>query len=158
MDHVLSPGAWHRAGVDYRDAAFLLSPRMRRAVSSAVDITLAPRARATGQAALPPNTLPLGTTTSEAVRLLGASDAQILRLPHARGLLCELGPSGEVATFRRLADRVLRAPPWCARCDGGCDKLLSRWFEPGEVSNRGPMWGRSEWCMETPRPPAFRQG
>ena len=175
MDHVLSPHEWATRKVDYRDHTFLHSPRLPRAVSaSVVDLRLVERAtyeRATYERRTPPigrghghpesvATLPLGTTVHEATELLkqsGADRAAVLRLPHARGLLCGIGsPSAQpTLDFNRLARRVLRAPPWCTRCDRGCKQVLQKWLAPEQI---GRPRGFGEWCLQTPSPSEFRHG
>ena len=51
----------------------------------------------------------------------------------------------------------LRAPPWCARCHKGCERLLGNWLSSEEIG-RVPRWGGGEWCMATPRPAPFQHG
>ena len=154
-----------------------LSPRLPPHISaSVVDVTLVdpeayarghPSEAAASQDVRPPPgeppalaTLPLGTTVHEASRLLrrsGADRAAILRLPHARGLLCGIGGGSAQPTtdFNQLARRVLRAPPWCTRCDRGCKQLLERWLAPEQI---GRPRGYGEWCLQTPSPKEFRYG
>lgn len=108
--------------------------------------------------------MPTGSTAADVAEMLersGAAKAAIVRLPHARGLLCGMGgktPADDAratATFNRLAGRLLRAPPWCARCDRGCDRVLSQWLTSEQIGGVRP--GR-EFCLRTPAPPRFRQG
>ena len=182
MDHVLSPHEWAASSVDYRDASFLLSPRLPREVAeSVVDVRLLGRKEydtwkggglgregsfhhleggMEGGSSQTVATLPLGTTAHEAADLLqrsGAGRAAVLRLPHARGLLCGIGGASAQPTldFNRLARRVLRAPPWCTRCDRGCKLLLERWLSSEQI---GRPRGFGEWCLHTPPPMEFRHG
>uniref|UniRef100_A0A7S3BAD7 Uncharacterized protein n=1 Tax=Haptolina ericina TaxID=156174 RepID=A0A7S3BAD7_9EUKA len=164
MDHVLSPAAWQRANLDFRDSSFLTRPQLQPALAnSTVDVSLVPPVDSKLGQSLPATTpstamLPMHTTTDEAVRLLGsgaAGSATLLRIPHARGILCGLGSASEVAEFHRIA-RVLTTPAWCTRCHGGCQRLLARWFKPDELPGAGR--GTTEWCMQPPRPPAFSFG
>uniref|UniRef100_A0A6V2UW24 Uncharacterized protein n=2 Tax=Emiliania huxleyi TaxID=2903 RepID=A0A6V2UW24_EMIHU len=186
MDHVLSPAAWAKAEVDYRDGSFLSSPRLspeltaaaagppllddreRRLLTrlcceqAAVDVQLLERsaydvaAAAGGGATL----LPLGATAVEAAKLLGGRNggAALLRLPHARGLLCGVGGRpAATREFNHFAQPLLRAPAWCARCAKreGCPSNLAKWLTPEQT---GSPRGHGEWCLRTPPPPRFRPG
>lgn len=166
MDHVLSPYDWRASGTPYRDASFLDSPRLPREIAhGVVDLELASDRKAYD--AMPSEqrarALPLGVEATEAVRLLERAattrDAPILRLPHARGLLCGLGGSDPEPTraFNELARQLLRVPPWCSRCNGprGCQPLLRQWLTAEQI---GASARRSEWCMHTPAPPPFQHG
>ena len=173
MDHVLSPTAWAQASVPYRDAAFLQSPQRERAVATAVATggsaagiaelqlvsrqafdALAPAAQRTA--------LPLGTTDAEAKALLskhGLDGVGVLRLPHARGLLCGLESAAEASELNKLAARVLRVPQWCAKCYQPCAQELARWIG-ADGAKRGGTWGGGGnfFCLDVPVPPAFVQG
>ena len=55
-------------------------------------------------------------TDSEAVALLRPLDqVSVLRIPHARGLLCGIDDAAERSRFNSDAARLLRVPPWGAR-------------------------------------------
>ena len=107
----------------------------------------------------------------------------MLRLQHARGLLCGLGAAGgaavggthaaaadesrQVVEFNRIAQRVLQAPDWCARCDATCQqRVLPKWLFPEQLAEQQQSAGRRgwwrargpEWCMRTPPPPQFEAG
>jgi len=186
MDHVLSPAAWEKAEVDYRDGSFLSSPRLSpeltaaaagaqllddrerrlltrlRCEQAAVGVQLLERsaydaaAEAGGSATL----LPLGATAVEAAKLLGgrSGGAALLRLPHARGLLCGVGGRpAATREFNHFAQPLLRAPAWCARCAKreGCPSNLAKWLTPEQT---GSPRGHGEWCLRTPQPPRFRPG
>lgn len=163
MDHVLSPTDWRKAAgfVDYRDASFLDSPRLASTLHGAVDVRVLPRdaydalpraARAAARTAV----LPQATTTSEAAALLEMHrDAPLVRLQHARGLLCGVA-DGEAQAFNRQAAPLLRVPPWCSRCHGGCAKTLRRWLSPEQIGHTRTHGG--EWCMTVPPPPPFERG
>jgi hypothetical protein len=117
MDHVLSPTDWEQAGQPYRDAAFLESSRLPAAAKASItDVAVLPRAAFD---ALPPasrqHALPSGVTDKEAVQLLRPLEGTaVLRLSHARGLLCGIDDATERSAFNSLASRLLRTPAWCA--------------------------------------------
>jgi hypothetical protein len=178
MDHVLSPAAWERVGLPYRDPSFLSSPR--RPKGPVVEINLLPRAQwdkfkkdakpvelstaatASGKAAANPtflepgDTLPLGATAEEAREALSKLDAPVLILPHARGVLCEAGTSAEVSHINSLASQLLRVPQWCAKCYQPCASELSKWLSPEQLQ-RG-VHGSNYYCLDVALPPAFREG
>ena len=165
MDHVLSPTAWK--GQAYRDPAFLTSPRRAAAAAGGamVDLQLLPRAAYDASpAAARARSLPLGTTDAEARRLLaGVESAPVLRLPHARGLLCGLEDAAVLTEFNALSARLLHVPQWCAKCYQPCSSELSQWLSPAELSRgvRGGGFlggGGSFFCLNVPTPPAFRHG
>jgi len=150
MDHVLSPAAWAKAEVDYRDAAILDQPQLR-ASGAVVDVGLEPRPGWTRKA----GSLPLGTSAAEARELLKPLAATpVLRLPHARGLLCSID---DAAAFNSLADRLLRIPTWCAKCFQPCSKELAGWL-PAEEIRRGGGWDKMSYCMKVDVPPKFDAG
>jgi len=150
MDHVLSPAAWAKAEVDYRDAAILDQPQLR-ASGAVVDVGLEPRPGWTRKA----GSLPLGTSAAEARELLKPLAATpVLRLPHARGLLCSIDDD---AAFNSLADRLLRIPTWCAKCFQPCSKELAGWL-PAEEIRRGGGWDKMSYCMKVDVPPKFDAG
>ena len=150
MDHVLSPTAWAKAEVDYRDAAILDQPQLR-ASGAVVDVGLEPRPGWTRKA----GSLPLGTSAAEARELLKPLAATpVLRLPHARGLLCSID---DAAAFNSLADRLLRIPTWCAKCFQPCSKELAGWL-PAEEIRRGGGWDKMSYCMKVDVPPKFDAG
>ena len=70
MDHYLSPSAWDRAGLEYRDAAFLSGPHFSRPGAIA-DLSLVPR---TVYEAMPgtrkSRVLPLGVSDVDARDML----------------------------------------------------------------------------------------
>ena len=105
----------------------------------------------------------LGTTDAEVKQLLGGAldAAPVLRLPHARGLLC--GLSEPLASeVNRLAGRVLRVPQWCAKCYQPCAQELAKWLGPAEARGQGGGLfgggGGNFWCLNVPTPPAFKAG
>lgn len=152
MDHVLSPTDWLDAGLAHRDHSFLQAPQMRTA--STADIFVDPPAAA---GALHPGerTLPSRITDRQAVRLLEeVGHVQVLRLQHARGLLCGLESAHATSAFNELARRVLRIPSWCTRCRGDCRTLLGKWLPPSEI---GSVRG-NYWCMDVPVPARFQHG
>mmetsp|Transcript_29143 Transcript_29143/g.93193 ORF Transcript_29143/g.93193 Transcript_29143/m.93193 type:complete len:679 (-) Transcript_29143:153-2189(-) len=150
MDHVLSPAAWAKAEVDYRDAAILDQPQLR-ASGAVVDVGLEPRPGWTRKA----GSLPLGTSAAEARELLKPLAATpVLRLPHARGLLCSID---DAAAFNSLADKLLRIPTWCAKCFQPCSKELAGWL-PAEEIRRGGGWDKMSYCMKVDVPPKFDAG
>lgn len=167
MDHFASPHEWadpRNGPVSYRDPSFLTSPRLpARVAQSIADVAVLPRDEYDRlPAEQRARALPTGMVADDAARMLGPSlnEAAVLRLPHARGLLCGLsggGGGGRAATreFNRAMQPVLRVPPWCSRCDRGCKKLLAKWLAPEQIGNAGRG---SEWCLRTPPPPKFRHG
>ena len=158
MDHVLSPTDW--AQEPYRDAAFLDSPRLPAATrSSLADVHLMPRAQFD---ALPPggrqHALPLGVTDSEAVGLLRPLDqVSVLRIPHARGLLCGIDDAAERSRFNSDAARLLRVPPWGAKCFQPCSSELAKWLTPEQISSGGGARG-NQWTLHVKPPPPFKAG
>lgn len=162
MDHVLSPHDWRDFA--YRDASFLSSPRLPPAARAGiVDVRLT---SAEAYAALPQEqrarTLPRGISAARARRLLNADadarDAAILRVSDTRGLLCGIGGPDATREFNKVSRPLLRAPPWCARCDAGCMKTLPQWLSAEQIgSTRSRGWG-GEWCLRTPTPPPFEVG
>ena len=172
MDHVLSPTAWSAAGQPYRDAAFLdHHPTFRThsgvggvGSASIVDLRVVPRKAFD---ALPPaerrGVLPQGTTDTEARELLAASSldaAAVLRLPHARDLLCGLGSAELTREVNQVAQRLLRVPQWCAKCFQPCAQELARWLGPG-AGGGGRGWGMGGpnfFCLDVPMPTPFKLG
>ena len=165
MDHVTSPHEWdqanERSGISYRDASFLLSPRLPPEVAKSIaDVSVLPKQE---YDALPTakqrRALPMGMIASDAKRFLGATDdVAVLRLPHARGLLCGVATNkAETRAFNRAAEALLRAPPWCSKCERGCRKMLAKWLPPEKFGAEGRHAFRgSEWCLHTQPPPKFR--
>ena len=112
--------------------------------------------------ALPPggrqHALPLGVTDSEAVGLLRPLDqVSVLRIPHARGLLCGIDDAAERSRFNSDAARLLRVPPWGAKCFQPCSKELAGWL-PAEEIRRGGGWDKMSYCMKVDVPPKFDAG
>lgn len=111
-----------QVGHPYRDPAFLSSPKAPKAPP--VEVQLLPRekfdALRGGQSAgagapiagASTAALPLGSTADEARALLGQHIAPVLRLPHARGLLCGAGDAQETARANSLSSQLLRVPQW----------------------------------------------
>ena len=165
MDHVLSPAAWARAGQAYRDAAFLESPRLglRGKAGAVAELRLLPRAEYDQMApAQRRGALPLGTTDAEVREALAASgleSATVLRLPHARGLLCGVG-ADHVAKVNALSNNVLQVPQWCAKCYQPCAQELAKWLPPEEAkSSHGWLGGGGNfWCLNVRTPPPFKAG
>ena len=152
----ISLSAHRRAGVSYRDPSFLESPQLAAALRAAVDVRVLPHEQ---YDALPSvaqaHALPLGTRATEAAAALAQHDgATLLRLEHARGLLCGLGSSDGERAFNSLAASVLRVPDWCTRCHQGCAKQLREFLGPQEI---GHALGQ-QWCLRLPPPPAFEPG
>lgn len=152
----ISLSSRRRAGVPYRDPSFLESPQLAAALRAAVDVRVLPREQ---YHALPSaaraRALPLGTRATEAAAALAQHDgATLLRLEHARGLLCELGSGEGERTFNSLAAAVLRVPDWCTRCHQGCAKQLREWLGPQDIGRAAGQ----QWCLRLPPPPAFEPG
>ena len=106
--------------------------------------------------ALPPggrqHALPLGVTDSEAVALLRPLDqASVLRIPHARGLLCGIDDAAERSRFNSDAARLLRVPPWGAKCFQPCKSELKEWLSDDEIA-RGAQ-GANFFSLRVPKPP-----
>ena len=160
MDHVLSPTDWQQAGQPYRDAAFLESSRLPAATRASVaELHLLPR---TEFDALPPGSrqhaLPLGLTDSEAVTLLRPlEDVRVLRIPHARGLLCGMDDAAERSQFNSDASRLLRVPAWGAKCFQPCSSELAKWLTPEQISSGGGSRGNF-WSLHVKPPPPFKAG
>ncbi|KAL3926762.1 MAG: hypothetical protein SGPRY_003152 [Prymnesium sp.] len=152
MDHVLSPAAWKAE--DYRDASFLESPRANH--NRIVDLQLLER---TAYDSLPQAAksfaLPLGTTDAEARRILQPlATTSVLRLPHARQLLCGFEAAEAVSNFNSKASSLLVVPAWCAKCFSPCRTELSKWLSPAQLQGvRGEFY-----CLQSPKPPSFRHG
>ena len=69
-----------------------------------------------------------------------------------------LTQAAETQRFNQLAERVLRPPPWCARCDRTCQQnTLPRWLSTKQIEAHARGW-RPEWCLQTPPPPRFEVG
>ena len=157
MDHILSPAAWAKAGVGHRDAAFLdtLAERGVRPV----EVLLLPRAQHRALLARPRvallDALPLGTSDGEAAKLLAhLRAAPLLRLQHARGLLCALDAP---QTFNDLAASLLRAPAWCSRCSQPCEEQLAPWLPAERVRAARPAPAEQHAvCFQPPLPAPLR--
>lgn len=161
MDHVLSPHAWAAdpehgvAATPYADAVLveeLISRGMRpvelRLVSRSEHEAL--RAQQPGEQGL--DALPAGVTGEEARELLRhREDTRILRLPHARGLLCGVT---EPARFNALAERLLHVPTWCSKCFDTCDRELRKWLPPRTI--KAASTSLNSVCFTPDPPPAFR--
>lgn len=152
MDHVLSPAAWERESLAYRDPVFLEQPRFR--IPGAIrNLTLVERG-AWNPARAQPGTLPLGVSVEEARRVLEPlRDVPVLQLPHARGLICSVD---DPVAFNALMGRVLRVPTWCAKCFQPCEQELGKWL-PAEEIKKGAMWGQS-FCLPQKPLPKFVRG
>ena len=155
MDHVLSPTSWK--GEDYRDAAFLESARLPSAVrEGVVDIRLLERAAYEAlPAAARRAVLPLGASDDEARQLLQPLVATpVLRVPHARRLLCGFSSATAVTEFNSRADALLAVPSWCAKCYSQCNTQLAKWLSAEQLRGvRGNFY-----CLQVPRPPHFQHG
>jgi len=157
MDHILSPAAWAKAGVGHRDAAFLdtLAERGVRPV----EVLLLPRAQHRALLARPRvallDALPLGTSDGEAAKLLAhLRAAPLLRLQHARGLLCALDAP---QPFNDLAATLLRAPAWCSRCSQPCEEQLAPWLPAERVRAARPAPAEQHAvCFQPPLPAPLR--
>ena len=175
MDHVLSPTAWK--GQPYRDASFLDAHQTFRAAASMgpslaanlanaiVDLRVLPRQTFDAQAASErAGALPTGTTDAEVRSLLASyavADAGVLRLPHARDLLCGLSSSALTSQVNQLSQRLLRVPQWCAKCYQPCAQELAKWLgakAAGSGRMGFGMGGGNFYCLDVPAPPAFRDG
>ena len=168
MDHLLSPHDWGRSAVAYRDHAFLeklLAERPPRG-RTVRDIRIVPPKEYKALHSRSDSALPQGTlTAAEAAQRLqkrgGAQPvADVLRLQHARNLLCGVGSKRETRDFNALSRAMLRVPPWCTRCDR-CQKHLEEFMGPVRDLQRGRSKGRMrgpEWCLNTYTPPAFEFG
>ncbi len=164
MDHVLSPAAWREKGVEYRDPAFLdtLLPQLasgpgRSAPLVEVDVEAPPaegerQTMATARAG-PMARLPSGISDAAAeARLRPYAAARVLRLSHARGLLCGIeGGRDAVDKFNRLAASVLRPPEWCSTCFQKCEHELAQWLDAAAIK-RGAD-GPNRWCARIGPPP-----
>jgi len=152
MDHVLSPTAWKDEA--YRDARFLESSRLpRRIRESIVDLVLVDRISYQSRPKVPmAAALPLGVTDREARKILKPFEAAaILRLPHARQLLCGFDSSADTARFNTLIDRLLQVPTWCAKCYKPCKSELAKWLSAEQLHG---VHGNF-FCLQLPRPPHF---
>jgi hypothetical protein len=152
MDHVLSPKAWHDAGVDYRDANFVdrlldsVGPSGRDRVSVA-DVVVGSGDAGGGGGRV--TALPIGISETTAVRLLEPhAQTTVVRLSSARGLLC--GLTGDAAAFNRLARSVLAPPVWCSTCFQNCADELLRWLDPATISKGATNPKR--WCARVEAP------
>jgi hypothetical protein len=160
MDHVLSPHAWAAdpeqglAATPYADAV-LVEDLISRGTRP-VELRLVSRAEHEALLAQQPgkeglDALPTGVTAEEARQLLHhREDARILRLPHARGLLCGVT---DPARFNALAARVLRVPTWCSKCFDTCDRELSKWLPPHAI--KAASTSPNSVCFTPDPPPAF---
>lgn len=152
MDHVLSPVAWEREKLAYRDPIFLDQPQFR-AAGAVRNLSLVERPGGAGASA-PPGTLFLGSSTDEARAALAAvANVPVLRLPHARGLLCSVD---DPDSFNAMAARVLSVPSWCAKCFQPCEQELAKWLPADEIK-RGAQWGQS-FCLPQRPLPKFQRG
>ena len=155
MDHVLSPDAWRQEA--YRDPAFLENSKLPSSIKDGViDVHILERStfdvlpQAARHAALP-----LGTTDEEARTLLSSvENAPVLRIPHARGLLCGLKSADAIRAFNERADKLLQVPPWSAKCHSPCQQELAKWLTPEQRAGaRGNFF-----FLNVPRPPRFQLG
>ena len=128
MDHVLSPAAWERSSVHYRDPAFLSSRRWIERQPTTADVQVVTRLEYEGRGGVGGLALPLGASSAEAVRALSAASASVLRLPHTRGLLCDVGDAETTRSFNQRSSNLLRVPQWCAKCFQPCASELSKWL------------------------------
>lgn len=163
MDHVLSPSAWHEAGVSYRDAGFLdqLLTRHQKAGAMATsplirEIRVAEHPGVEGNGI----DLPLHITDVQAGKLLEPhSSVPLLRLSRVRGLLCGLEASdgvasqGKVGQFNQLAAKILSPPPWCSTCFQRCDSELTRWLDAETIARGAKGQGPNRWCAPIASPP-----
>mmetsp|Transcript_24267 Transcript_24267/g.52973 ORF Transcript_24267/g.52973 Transcript_24267/m.52973 type:complete len:410 (-) Transcript_24267:149-1378(-) len=143
MDHVLSPSSWRDVGVSYRDARFAESMDGR----SVVDVQLLPEG-----SKLSLGSLPLGLSDAAAAGALAPlAHKTVLRLPHARGLLCGLEAEAN-ADMAALSAKLLRPPEWCSTCFRPCADELSRWLDAAAISAGAD--GANRWCarVDPPRP------
>jgi hypothetical protein len=160
MDHVLSPHAWQAdaeqgvTATPHADA--VLVEQLIASGTQPVELHIVPRAEhealhAQPQGAQGLDALPAGVTGEEARGLLHhREDARILRLPHARGLLCGVD---EPAKFNALAARLLRVPTWCSKCFDACDRELSKWLNPHAI--KAASTSPNSVCFKPELPPAF---
>ena len=120
----------------------------------------------------------------------------MLRIPHARGLLCGIDDAAERSRFNRFAHpepnpypspspspslspssnpspspspnpnpnlvnsdaaRLLRVPPWGAKCFQPCSSELAKWLTPEQISSGGGARG-NQWTLHVKPPPPFKAG
>ena len=147
------------AGQPYRDAAFLESAQLQGA--STAELRVLPRAELEALPALKEErrgALPLGATEREAAKLLAPlADVTVLRLPHARGLLCGIEDGKERGEFNALASRLLRVPAWGAKCFQPCSSELAKWLSDEQIRAGGGHRGNF-FQLQVPHPPAFKEG
>ena len=165
-----SPAAWSAAGQPYRDAAFLEAhPTFRTHTgaggvgsASIVDLRVIPRKEFDALApASRRGVLPQGTTDAEARDLLVAASldaAAVLRLPHARDLLCGLGSAELTREVNQISQRLLRVPQWCAKCYQPCAQELAKWLGPNAGGRGFGMGGPNFFCLDVPMPTPFKLG
>ena len=148
MDHVLSPKAWHDAGVAYRDPIFL--DRFPTVVDVAVEGADDDAAYALG---VGPR-LPSGLSDVEAAkRLRPYDDAPVLRIARGRGLLCGIANGDTLRRFNRLAAQVLKTPSWCSTCFSPCKDELSKWLDAPTIAKGAD--GPNRWCAHFAPPAAM---
>ena len=112
-------------------------------------------ADASGYPATTAHHLPVGISAAEAQRRLHAhSGATVLRLTHARGLLCGLDGALDARAFNQLAGSLLKPPSWCAKCYQPCKRELARWLDAEVIAKGWRTEGREEfWCSHFEPPP-----
>ena len=79
----------------------------------------------------------------------------MLRIPHARGLLCGIDDAAERSRFNSDAARLLRVPPWGAKCFQPCKSELKEWLSDDEIA-RGAQ-GANFFSLRVPKPPPLDQ-
>ena len=84
-------------------------------------------------------------------------DVRVLRIPHARGLLCGIDDAAERSQFNSDASRLLRVPAWGAKCFQPCSSELAKWLTPEQISSGGGSRGNF-WSLHVKTPPPFKAG
>jgi len=94
-----------------------------------------------------------GVSDADAARQLsGYSHVRVLRLPHARGLLCGVEAAVN-AQFAALSRELLTPPEWCSTCFGPCASELSTWLDAPTIA--AGATGSHRWCARWNSPAAL---
>lgn len=164
MDHVLSPTGWAKAGVAYRDAAFLERLQERSGGIDLVDVHVGGADGADSVSGGSGVRLPLGLSDQHAARLLAPyAHTRVLRLSHARGLLCGIEGGERADSFGRLLrppwpeNGLLTPPPWCSTCFARCDVELRKWLTPEAIAKGVDRGNPNRWCARWEPPPPLQE-